>query len=65
MVVVSGNQFVTLAYDSPCFHHVLSNLFLLPLTKSGTDHIDFQSFSVFKSWLGFGIPSIADVHFRN
>lgn len=57
MVVVSGSQRVTLAYDSPCFHYVLSNLFLLPLTKSGTGHKDFQSLSVFKSWFGFGIPS--------
>lgn len=48
MFVASANQFVALPYDSPGFHHVLSNLFLLPLIKSGTERIDFQSVCVLK-----------------
>lgn len=64
MFVASANQFVALAYDSPGFHHVLSNLFLLPLIKSGTEHIDFQSVCVLKRWFCFLVFFLrADVHF--
>lgn len=39
MLIVLANQFVALAYESPSFCYVLSNLFLLPLSLE--DHIDF------------------------